>query len=127
MLESSCQTLKKEHTSVWDNNSLTRESALLNRKDIARVLNMSESKARKILAEHGIKPIDLGPGRGNGLRWHTSAVIHIADILHAEAQAQKNRFLRHSRPKHPILGKTAAELWAEFNGNTPIAEVCNGN
>ncbi|MBQ3058799.1 MAG: hypothetical protein IJD16_00580 [Desulfovibrio sp.] len=94
-------------------------TALLKRQDIARVLNVSESRARQLLAEHGVNPIDMGRGRGNGLRWRTSAVIEVADILHAEAQSQKKQALRQSRAFHPLRGKSAANLWAEFNGQSP--------
>lgn len=100
----------------------------LTRFEIGIMLSMSETKARKILAEHGVNPIDLGRGRGNGLRWRTSAVINVADILHAEAQAQSTKRRRNAPVAYSVIGKTAAELYVEFNGNTPMnAEVCNGN
>lgn len=103
------------------------QSLLLTRSEIASILNMSEGNAIKILAKHGVQPIDLGRGRGNGLRWHTSAVIEVADILHTKAQAKFNPKRKKFSP-YSVKGKSAKELLAEFNrGNTPNAEVCNGN
>ncbi len=100
---------------------------LLTRSQIAVALNMSESNARKTLEAHGIMPINLGRGRGNGLRWLTSAVIKVADILHAEAQAKSGKRCRRA-PAHSVVGKSAAQLFAEFNGKSRRnAEVCNGN
>ena len=91
-------------------------SLFLTTKQLAGLFNVSERRARQLVMEHGLKPVDLGRGRGNGLRWRTSAVINIADILHAEAQSQESRKLRQPRTVHSVLGKSAAELWAEFNG-----------
>lgn len=99
----------------------------LTRSQIAQLLNMSESHAKKLLAEHGITPIDLGRGRGKGLRWRTAAVIELADILHTDAQAKKKP-RRVKSSGHSVLGKSASELFAEFNGSNSVnAEVCNGN
>lgn len=107
------------------NNSFTPR--LLTRSQISQILNVSESNAKRILAEHGVQPIDLGRGRGNGLRWHTEAVIKVADILHTEAQSRKPQRRKQSQ-LYSIKGKTAAQLLAEFNrGNPSDAEVCNGN
>ena len=100
---------------------------LLTRSQIAVALNVSEGNARKMLEAHGVLPINLGRGRGNGLRWLTSAVIKVADILHAEAQAKSAKKCRRI-PAHTLVGKTAAQLFAEFNGKSRRnAEVCNGN
>lgn len=93
----------------------------LTTKQLAFLFNVSERRARQIVMEHGLKPVDLGRGRGNGLRWRTNVVIEIADILHAEAQSQESRTLRQARPVHPVRGKSPKELWAEFNGKTPVS------
>lgn len=87
-------------------------------------LNMGSDSAKKILIEHGILPVDLGRGRGKGLRWRTSAVIKFADTLHAEAQAKQ-----HPRRKAPysLKGKSVVDLLAEFKGNVPMtAEASYG-
>ena len=94
---------------------------LLTRKEVAATLGMTERQARAILAAHGVKPIDLGKGRGHGLRWRTSAVIAVADALHDAAQAQADK-PRRPRKITPIRGRTAADLFAEFQGaaNAPV-------
>lgn len=100
---------------------------LLTRTQIGAALNMSEGNARKTLEAHGVMPINLGRGRGNGLRWLTSAVIKVADILHAEAQAKSGKTCRRILV-HSVVGKSAAQLFAEFNGKSRRnAEVCNGS
>lgn len=91
----------------------------LRRKEIGPFLGMTQAQAIATLDAHGIKPVDLGKGRGHGLRWRTAAVIRVADALHAEAQAQAPKPLR-PRVTHPVRGRSAEELSAEFNrGNTP--------
>ena len=76
--------------------SLTQK-LLLTRKEACQLLNTGEKTALNILAKYGIHPIDLGKGRGNGLRWRTSEVIKLADILHTEAQKAINR--RNKKPR----------------------------
>ena len=89
----------------------------LTRKEVAATLGMTERQARAILSAHGVKPIDLGKGRGHGLRWRTSAVIAVADALHDAAQAQADT-PRRPRKLSPLRGRTAADLFAEFQGAT---------
>ena len=96
------------------------EHLYLTRHEIGQVLTVSERKARTILEQHGVKPVDLGRGRGNGLRWRTSAVIQVADTLHAEAQQQKAKSARMLTKMRPIRGRSASELFAEFNREQPI-------
>lgn len=92
----------------------------LTRKEIGAALNMSESKARSILDKYGVKPVDIGRGRGNGLRWRTSAVIQVADTLHAEAQNRKAKNPSGPSRKRPLLGRSAAEIFAEISGGQPV-------
>ena len=96
------------------------EALFLNRKQIGPALGISERKARAVLAQYGVKPVDLGRGRDNGLRWRMSAVISVADTLHDKAQAKQ--VVRRRRPAPcPIQGRTAADLYAEFNrGASPV-------
>lgn len=91
----------------------------LTRKQIGKVLAMSEKQAREILNEHNVHPVDLGKGRGHGLRWRTSAVIHVADTLHAQAQEARRKTNKDTAPRKPhlIKGRNAKELYQEFNGN----------
>ena len=96
------------------------EHLYLTRHEIGPALTVSERKARTTLEQHGVKPVDLGRGRGNGLRWRTSAVIQVADTLHAEAQQQKAKSARMPAKMRPIRGRSASELFAEFNREQPI-------
>lgn len=99
----------------------------LTTREVCQLLNLGKNCTLALLSHYGIKPIDFGRGRGNGLRWRTSAVIEVADILHTEAQAKKTQ--RHIKSSlYTIRGKSAADLLAEFNGSAPLkAEVCNGD
>ena len=92
----------------------------LTRKEIGPALNMSESKARALLEKYNVKPVDMGRGRGNGLRWRTSAVIQVADTLHAEAQNRQAKSSGRLPRKRPILGRTAAEIFAEISRGQPV-------
>ena len=47
---------------------------LIKTEDVADMLSVSPSRARKILAERGVRPVDVGRGRGGGLRWPMSLV-----------------------------------------------------
>ena len=93
------------------------EPELLKTKELPLLLNMSANKASELLAKHKIKPIDFGPGRGNGLRWLTREVRRLADTLHAEAQAKAGvpRRRRQTKTSGCVIGKSAKELLAEFN------------
>ncbi len=93
----------------------------LRRNELGEFLGMTQAQAIAILDAHGVKPVDLGRGRGHGLRWRTSAVTRVADALHAEAQAAKVHPLR-PRVLKPIQGRTVDDLFAEFNrgASSPI-------
>lgn len=102
-------------------------SLLLTTAQVGNLFNTSEANAKQLLLAHGVQPIDLGRGRGRGLRWRTSAVIQFADMLHTEAQATQPK-TRKAKTSFSVLGKSASELFAEFNGKGSIkAEVCDGN
>lgn len=102
---------------------------LLKKKQVADLLNIGPTTVPQFLSARGIEPIDLGPGRGKGLRWLAAAVIEIPGIVHAEAQAKASQpKTRKARQKFSMRGKTAAQLVAEFNeGIETRAEVRNGN
>lgn len=103
-----------------------QQRLLLTRKEVSQLLNIGETTAIQLLEAHGITPIDLGRGRGKGLRWRTIEVIKLPDILHTEAQTTEKRRYKNS-VQYNVLDKSAAELFAEFNGNPVKAKVCNGN
>lgn len=89
---------------------------LLRREELPEMMNMSENVARELLESYGVRPIDLGPGRGRGLRWHRGAVRSVIDTLHAEAQVTATSKRKvHPKEVRPVLGKTPRELYAEIN------------
>ena len=91
----------------------------LRKKELGEFLGMSVAQAMSILSEHGVKPVDLGRGRGHGLRWRTSAVIHVADTLHGEAQA-KVSVPHRRRVSRPLQGRSAADIFVELSGGNPV-------
>lgn len=87
---------------------------LLRKSDLPAVMNMSVSLALETLKRYGIKPVDFGPGRGRGLRWHKRAVMTVIDTLHTEAQTAKGKRVMKPKEVRPVLGKSAHELYAEL-------------
>lgn len=67
-----------------------------------------------ILKEHHLSPIDLGPGRGRGLRWHRGAVKAVIDTLHAEAQPKQKARVAVPKEVRPVLGKSPSMLFDEL-------------
>ena len=62
---------------------------LLNKKDIAAMFGTSPDMAASILRDNGIYPIDLGCGRGKGLRWLESAANEILRKLQDNARPKQ--------------------------------------
>ena len=60
----------------------------LRKAEIAAVFGTSPDIARAILRSHGVQPVDLGAGRGRGLRWLESAVLAVMQEMHTEANAR---------------------------------------
>lgn len=67
------------------------EEKLLRKKDIAERLNCGWKKARTLLADHGVHPIDYGAGRSGGQRWLESAVNAAILAMHQQAQPAKKK------------------------------------
>ena len=93
------------------------EQVLLTTEQASGLMGMGIARSLSLLRAHGVQPIDLGRGRGNGLRWHRRAVMTVIDTLHAEAQAKAGVPRRRRPPKRSgcVIGKSAKELLAEFN------------
>lgn len=91
---------------------------LLKTNELAEIMNMSAPLARKILQKNGIEPIDLGPGRGKGLRWSTKQVTVLCTTLCTQAmESIKPCKKRKSKVPRPIFGRSPGELYAELNNN----------
>ena len=82
----------------------------------AEYLNTCRSTASKLLAKFNIKPVDYGPGRRNGLRWSTKAIISMAESLHNEAQDIRSNQYTKNKISRPIYGKSSDELFNELYG-----------
>lgn len=72
----------------------------LRKSEIGAVFGTSPDIARAILLAHGVHPVDLGAGRGRGLRWLESAVHAVAAEMHRRAQPP-------SKPSKPPLRPVA--------------------
>ena len=72
--------------------------------DMAEMLGTSQGVAMSIMAEHGVRPVDFGRGRGRGLRWLESAVKAVMHKMHDDVQPKA----RHAR--QPRVGMPAVKL-----------------
>ena len=93
------------------------EPTLLTTEQASELMGMGITRSLNLLRAHGVQPVDLGRGRGNGLRWHRRAVMTVIDTLHAEAQAKAGvpKRRRSLKTAGCVIGKSAEELFAEFN------------
>ena len=82
----------------------------LDRTALGKFLGIPPDTAIRLLKRYGCVPIDLGRGRGLGLRWRTSRVMEIADALHAEAQKTPAKEYVEDRPLHRSFDKLCMEL-----------------
>ena len=87
---------------------------LLKTPEVADLMGMSKSVALGILKQFHLSPIDLGPGRGRGLRWHRGAVKAVIDTLHAEAQPKQKVRVAIPKEVRPVLGKSPRALFDEL-------------
>ena len=91
---------------------------LLTKDQIAERLGTTAGVASRILSEHGVKPVDLGRGRGCGKRWYASAVDAVIFRMHEDAQDKKPAPRRVQVRPHLVRGKSAKELYAELTAGT---------
>lgn len=95
-------------------------ASLMTKAQIAERLGTSPGVAASLLAEKGVFPVDLGRGRGRGVRWYSLAVDAAVRQMHDEAQPKEKRPTpRFSKPGL-IQGRSAKELYAELTGQTEI-------
>lgn len=77
------------------------QERLINLQEVADLMSTSKSKAKEVLIKHGIHGIDLGRGRGGGLRWLLSSVVSVMQTMAAEAKAGERKSSK--KPKAPQL------------------------
>lgn len=82
----------------------------------AEYLNTCRRTARKLLEKFNIQPVDYGPGRRNGLRWSSKAIISMAEALHNEAQEIRSKNNDKKKVLRPIYGKSSDDLFNEIYG-----------
>ena len=85
----------------------------LRKSDIAAMLSTSECMAASFLKKYGCYPIDLGYGRGRGLRWLESAVINAMRLMHMEAQQvpkEKKEKIKYPKSELGMANMKAADL-----------------
>lgn len=88
------------------------ESAFFTRKQLAEYLGCGEGRAVSLAKKFGLRPIDFGSGRGGGLRWLKESVMEALHTMAREDTPRKPG--RKSARHHTIAGKSASDLFAEF-------------
>lgn len=89
-------------------------------KTLPQAMGCSLRRAKSWLHEHGVEPIDLGKGRGGGLRWLRESVMEaLHTMATGNAPKKKKTRVRH----YTVENKTADALLREFNiERMPIQE-----
>lgn len=85
---------------------------LLTITEAADLLRTTPGAARGVLDRLSVKPINLGRGRGLGLRWYRHEIVAALDA--GRAPRQKPR----KAPSSPFAGKTTAQIVAELTAGT---------
>ena len=85
------------------------EERLLRIEEVAEMLSTSKNRARAILAERKIHPVDLGAGRSGGLRWLRSLVVSALQAMSQEAQEKSNK-RRQGRNNKKVQAETQVSL-----------------
>lgn len=93
---------------------------LLKTKEMMAIMNMGKDLAVNLLRKHGVEPIDLGSGRGRGLRWHKKAVKAVCDTLYAEASAKRKKPSPAPQSFRPVFGRSVSELFEELNSKRAL-------
>lgn len=78
--------------------------------DVAELLKTTPGAARTTLDNLKLCPVNLGPGRGKGLRWYRS------EILEALDNSRKSPAIKKTKPKSnsPFKGKSIHQLMQEL-------------
>ena len=92
----------------------------LSKRQLQEYLGIPANKVISLLAKHGVHPIDLGKGRGYGLRWKTSAVTKILDAVCAEAQPAAKTPRRPKVPQHCLKDRSVDEVYADLSKGNPL-------
>ena len=77
------------------------QERLINIEEVADLMSTSKSKAKDALIRYGLHGIDLGRGRGGGLRWLLSSVVAVMQTMAAEVKVGRRENTK--KPKAPRL------------------------
>jgi hypothetical protein len=80
------------------------------------VTGMSVAQSLYYLSKDGLQPIDLGRGRGKGLRWHVASVRKVFDTLNDNAQQCQPKAHKPARVHRPVSGRTLDDLYKAVRG-----------
>lgn len=89
---------------------------LLRQEEIAAMFGTSPGMAASLLRKAGIMPIDLGRGRGRGLRWLESAVQAAIVGLHNEAQPKQKKRVSLKGSYQSLIAMSCEEQLALVRG-----------
>lgn len=80
------------------------------------ITGMSVTQSIAHLTRGGLQPVDLGRGRGKGLRWHVASVRKVFDTLNDNAQKCQPKAHRPARSRRPVSGRSLEELYMAVKG-----------
>ena len=81
----------------------------------------SDEYARELLEKHGVYPVDLGAGRGKGLRWLESECVSVLQEMYAASQPEppsKPRRKKQEFDDVDPIHMSAKELTKRFSNTT---------
>lgn len=95
---------------------------LLRKSEVAAMFGTSPGVAASILRQHGLYPIDIGRGRGKGLRWLESGVQAVLLAIHQKAQPKPKKVRRPTIPglPMPLESMSADALYAYLANGQPV-------
>lgn len=78
--------------------------------EVADLLKTTPGAARTTLENLNVLPVNLGPGRGKGLRWYRSEILSALDDSRKKPAPKKNT----AKTKSPFAGKSMPQLMEEL-------------
>jgi len=90
---------------------------LLTIAEVGQLLKTTPSAARGVLDRLKVKPFNLGPGRGLGLRWYRHEILEALERQREPRPKPKpQRIVKH---ESLFVGRSVAEIAAELTGKPP--------
>lgn len=97
-------------------------ATLLNKEQLAQRMGTTPGIAARLLLDKGVSPVDLGCGRGRGLRWYSLAVDTVIRQIHEEAQqlAAPGKKIVRKPKKYTVLGRSVQDLYEELTNHDKL-------